>query len=633
MPPFRKLIAAVAMAICVAPGAAIAARLVTAVAPTHLAMKAFATVTLAELAQSAAELSPAIEPSLEMQSQHATAVNRRIPIALRSRATLADARTRAALLTLPRAASIPFAGPRAATLFGFNGLDALDSAIGQGLDVNAPTAGFGIEPPDQGLCVGNGKIVELTNLEFAIYDTGGHRTFGPLALNSVFGVPPSDFISDPKCYYDRPTNSYYMTLTDLTDLTTRSWLLVAVMPANSTAVNDYRIDTTDDGSDGTPINNGCPCYGDQPLLGADANAIFVSTNEFSQPNLTPVFNGAQIYTISKSDLAAGVSNPRVYSITGGIPLGADAAASVQPATSPDGVFDRENGGTEFFLGALDFAGLGDNRVAVWAMTNTCTLASSPCAGLLGFTLGPPIVRTRTYAIPPPANQTDGPIPYGDATGNPLEQIDTNDDRMGQVVYAHGRLFAALDTLVLVGASAHAGLEYFIVRPAFHTTATRGAAQTVFSAQTVRSGYVAHSATDIYYPSIAVTESGKAVMVFSLSGATMYPSAAWMPIAGTGRPQIHIAATGAGPDDGFSGYPTDNSLGSKVARWGDYSAAVADGDNVWMAAEYIPSACSDAQYALDPLCGMTRAPETNWGTFISEFVTRGGSICPPFNPCR
>ncbi len=632
MPMLRRLIGAIAMMVCFALAARSAHAQVTAVATTRLTMKAFASVNLAEVAKSAALLSPAIEPSLQTQSQHATAVNRRIPVASRSSAALADARIRAALLTLPRAASIPFAGPRAMQIFGFNGLDALDTAIGLGLDVKAPTVGFGTEPPDQGLCVGNGKVVEMTNLELVVYDTSGNRTVGPLTLSSVFGVPPSDFISDPKCYYDRPTNSFYMTLTDLTDLTTQSWLLVAVMPANLTTITDYRIDTTDNGTDGTPYHNGCPCFGDQPLLGADANAILVSTNEFSQPNTGVAFNGAQIYAISKSDLAAAVTSPRVYSITGGIPLGVDLAASVQPATSPDGVFDTANGGTEFFMGSLDFAGIGDDRVAVWAMTNTCMLASSPCAGLLGFTLGPPILRTRTYAIAPPANQKAGPIPYGDATGNPLEEIDTNDDRMGQVVYAHGRLYAALDTQVLVGGGLHAGIEYFIVKPAFHTRVLLNFINFSFSARLLRSGYVAHTGTDIYYPSIGVTESGKSVMVFSLSGTELYPSAGWIPIAGAGLLQIHIAAAGAGPDDGFSGYPTENSLGSNVARWGDYSTAVADGDNIWMATEYIPSACTDAQYALDPLCGLTRAPEANWGTFISEFVTRSRSICQPFNLC-
>src|SRR6202040_4064743 len=58
----------------------------------------------------------------------------------------------------------------------------------------------------------------------------------------------------------------------------------------------YHIDTTDLGG------NGCPCFGDQPLLGIDATNIYVSTNEFSING--PQFNGAQIYAFSKADLVA-----------------------------------------------------------------------------------------------------------------------------------------------------------------------------------------------------------------------------------------------------------------------------------------------------------------------------------------
>jgi hypothetical protein len=620
----RGIIAAVALIVCVAIGVRSAHAQVTAVVPTRITIKAIATLNLLPVAANAAvdsRSTPVIETSGQLQrvqEQRATAVNRRIPVATRSGAAIADARMRAQLLPLPRAASIPFAGPRAPMIFGFNGLNALDSAIGQGLDVNNPIPFFAIEPPDLGLCVGNGKVVEMTNLELAVYDTTGNRTQGPLTLSSVFGVPPSDFISDPKCYYDAPTNKFYMTLTDLTDLAAHSSLLIAVMDGNATTFASYQIDTTNDGTNNTPSHFGCPCFGDQPLLGADSNAIFVSTNEFSLSG--PAFNGAQLYLISKSDLAAAVASPRVFSITGGVPLAGDLAASMQPATSPDGAFDTANGGTEFLMGSLDFAGAGDDRIAVWAMTNTCVLASSACPGLPGFTPAPPILRTRTYMIPFPANQKTGPIPYGDATHNPLEQIDANDDRMGQVVYAHGQLYAALDTQVQVGGAFQAGIKYFIVKPSFRTKATLTGPQLIFSTRLMRSGYVAHTATDIYYPSIGVTKTGSAAMAFSLSGTNIYPSAGWMPIANAGLNLIHVARAGAGPDDGFTGYPTVNKTGGSVARWGDYSAAVADGKNIWMATEYIPSTCTDTEYASDPLCALTRAPEANWGTFIGEFIS-------------
>src|SRR5260370_795643 len=41
--------------------------------------------------------------------------------------------------------------------------------------------------------------------------------------------------------------------------------------------NIYSSPTTHDGTAGTPSDPGCPCFGDQPLLGADANGIYVTT--------------------------------------------------------------------------------------------------------------------------------------------------------------------------------------------------------------------------------------------------------------------------------------------------------------------------------------------------------------------
>jgi hypothetical protein len=69
--------------------------------------------------------------------------------------------------------------------------------------------------------------------------------------------------------------------------------------------NRFVLDTTADGSN-------CPCFGDQPLLGADANGIYISGNAFSL--VDGRFKGAQIYGISKVFLAAGALPPFVLHI-------------------------------------------------------------------------------------------------------------------------------------------------------------------------------------------------------------------------------------------------------------------------------------------------------------------------------
>ncbi|MEA2649908.1 MAG: hypothetical protein QOG61_2343, partial [Candidatus Binataceae bacterium] len=153
-----------------------------------LTLRRVATVNLAQVAAQGARnntarpLTTPIDPSL-----YATAVNRRIPRASLSSAAGADALIRAAALAPPEAINVPFAPSSATTISGFNGLNALDSWIGHG---NSP-----IEPPDQGLCVGNNTVIEMTNLEFREFSTTGTPLGPAINLATVFGVPSMDFLS------------------------------------------------------------------------------------------------------------------------------------------------------------------------------------------------------------------------------------------------------------------------------------------------------------------------------------------------------------------------------------------------------------------------------------------------------
>jgi hypothetical protein len=61
---------------------------------------------------------------------------------------------------------------------------------------------------------------------------------------------------------------------------------------------------------------------------------------------------------------------------------------------------------------------------------------------------------------------------------------------------------------------------------------------------IRRAHAAHIGDDLYYPSIGVTTKGRALMVFSLSGPTLFPSAAYFPLSMGGTTQIHILKAGA-----------------------------------------------------------------------------------------
>ncbi len=178
----------------------------------------------------------------------------------------------------------------------FNGVSSLDSAV-----TNFQQE---FEPPDQGLCVGNGFVVEMVNAAYTVYDETGKALAGPFNVNGPFGEGLTEFTSDPRCYYDQADNTWFATILAINKGETGSTLDIAVNTSGDprTVWTDYRIDTTGTGAHHSPRGAGCPCFGDQPTLGIDGSNLYVTTNQFSLA--TEQFDGAQIYAFAKKDLLA-----------------------------------------------------------------------------------------------------------------------------------------------------------------------------------------------------------------------------------------------------------------------------------------------------------------------------------------
>jgi hypothetical protein len=508
--------------------------------------------------------------------------------------------------TVPSAKALPTALVNGG-FSGFNGLNHFDQrTAGTGRYANTQ---FSLEPPDQALCVGNGFVVESVNTALAIYGENGVRKAGPVALNQFFGLVPEfnrttltagDFTSDPRCWFDWQSGHFYLVILQLDPPPgVRASILLAVsQSANPTGTwNIFKIDATNDGNNGTPSHPGCPCFGDQPLLGADANAVFITTNEFGPT----VFNGAQVYAIGKALLSGGRGSAVLFD---NLPLAEGPAYSIQPATTPPGgKFAGGSDGTEFFSSALDFSGTLDDRIAVWAMTGTRSLNT----GDPKVAFASKVIASETYGSPPDAKQKDGPTPLRallnsieGAGFEKLELLQTNDDRMQQAVYNDGKLWSALTTVLLPAgdSSLRAGAAWFEVA----VEAEGGEIQ----AELENQGYVASRGAYAFFPSVAVTRTNAAAIAFSLSGAQLFPSAAYVRLGKDGASSIHLAAAGAAPEDGFTGYIFEGGNGH--ARWGDYSAAVAAPDgSIWFASEYIS--------------GGPRTLLANWATFISRIAPR------------
>jgi hypothetical protein len=502
---------------------------------------------------------------------------------------------------------------------------------------------FTLEPPDQGLCVGDGHVVEGVNDAFRVYGTDGTPQTGTVDLNTFYGYPPAinrttgiagPELTDPTCLYDPTTRTFFFVVLTLdrdevtNELSGGNHLDIAVTKNPLGAWNIYSLDVTDDGSNGTPVHPFCPCIGDYPHIGVDANGFYITTNEYSF--FGTEYNSAQVYAFSKRALARGDADVLVTQIDTTAADQGRNGFTVWPAQSPTAdQYSSEAGGTEYFLSsnaAEEATGTKDyvsNSIVAWSLTNTRSLDSDHPNVRLNNTR----VGVQTYSLPPPANQKPGPIPLGECLsdtacatfllGAPDQfapeteaALDSNDTRMQQVTYANGRLYGALDTAVTVAGEQKAGIGWYIVRP--ETTRNR------ISAQLTRQGQLGLARNNLTYPAIGINAAGQGVMAFTLVGRDYYPSAAYSAFDGrTGAGAIFLAKAGLGPEDGFSGYKAFNN--PPRPRWGDYGATAVDGATIWIASEYIGQTCTLDQYEATPFgsCGGTRTALANWYTRISQ----------------
>jgi hypothetical protein len=495
-----------------------------------------------------------------------------------------------------------------------------------------------------------------------VFGTDGSAVTSPTALNAFLGYAPAiirkplafgPFVTDPSCLYDAATGRWFLDVLTLDtfpaggSFTGTNHLDLAVSntsdPTGTWTV--YQIPVQDDGTSGTP-NHGCSagapsappvptnpnaCFGDYPHIGSDANGVYLTTNEYSF--FGPEFHGAQVYAISKTQIA---SLPASLSVTQFDTHGLDSFGfglngfTLWPSTTPGGGGDSSAGGTEYFLSTNAGAEAHDTgngqssfqpstQLLVWSLTNTGSLNSAPALSLSNAKLD-----VGVYTMPPKAEQKSGPQPLRECLNNnacslALERvkdpfaeksanIDSNDTRMQQVTWVNGHLWGAIDTGLSISSKKQAGVEWFEASPSTSTGTV--------TATLANQGYLGLGNDNLIYPAIGITSSGTGVMAFTVVGTDFYPSAGYATVTDAGVGAIHIAAAGLGPDDGFTNYKL---FGNPTRpRWGDYGAAVPVGSSVWIASEYIGQTCTLSEYRASSFrCGNTRTALANWGTRISE----------------
>jgi hypothetical protein len=494
----------------------------------------------------------------------------------------------AAAQNAPAVASPSLLNGSAATLLhNFTGLSGLDTTI---------LAGVRVHPPDQGLCVGHDASIagnpevefELVNLAVAEYNTSGAvqtsalMPSGKESLNNFFNEPGVPFLggeltSDPRCIYDKPTDTFFFSVLAFcapafgcpanVPVPVESHQDLIVYNATTHAAKEYKINSS------FPTHAGCPCLGDQPKIGVDNNAIYLSVDEYQDLAAGGTLeNGADVFIISKPQLVAQTT----ANFTAFTQLTSNGITvfSLQPAISTSST------NTEFLVNSfpfLDPAGTPNpvaNTLGFWEVTGDSNVTTGNFAAVI---LAGEVINSESYAFPVTAVSTGSGAPRSSATLNP------DDDRLQTCQFVSGDTWCSLSTAINIkgDSTTRDGVAWFKLS----TTGTIAA-----------QGYVASIGNYLIYPAIVHSASGSTGIVFTLTGGSINPSAAYV-FASSGKAfgGVHIASRGTAPS-------TDGSV-----RWGDYSWATLDpnGTDLWMATEYVPPGFKD--------------PVINYGTRIFDLA--------------
>ncbi len=348
---------------------------------------------------------------------------------------------------------------------GVKGLNAVDSA-----SQTTNQSALDIEPPDQGLCAGNGDVVETNNIgEILVFNTALNRLSAPIPLDTVMGLTSRAWSSggDPSCEYDSSNGGHWF----FTEIVSAS------SEANQGAFTGCFAAVSNSCYEGIAVSQGSNPLGPYYVyyLNADYNPAEPGypnlLNDFAKIGVTrdafelfydefPLlgggfgggfFNGAQEFAFDKTalekgrrlTLANGGPNPNfnvAIENMGNLPTPDGTCAGTSPSTagifcwsavipaqpSDSGQWDNRYGGSGFMVSALDFESFfgnpsaGDNRVAAWDWTGLSNLNSSSCGSCSAVKFGGQVFTGQEpyygpeniFGVGNLSTQKAGPIPLG-----------------------------------------------------------------------------------------------------------------------------------------------------------------------------------------------------------------------------
>lgn len=252
-------------------------------------------------------------------------------------------------------------------------------------------------PPDPDVAIGPNHIVATVNVAIAFFRKDGTKLFEQdLGKNGFFsGMDVTDFVFDPKCFYDSISQRFFVVGLEMDDAGKQSKLLIAVSDDADPTGNwfKYRVEAKQ-------TVNGTDFWLDYPGFGFNKDAIMITGNMFG---FTGGFNGIQYIVIPKAPLLTGAQPTISYFSLGG--------GSAQVMRTPDSGVN--------VLYAVNWTGL--STAMVHAIENVLTT---------------PTLTTRPVAIPTFIRPTNG------ATSTGGHELDSLDGRLLNCQVRFGNLYTA-----------------------------------------------------------------------------------------------------------------------------------------------------------------------------------------------
>ena len=246
-------------------------------------------------------------------------------------------------------------------------------------------------PPDVTMATGPNYIVEMVNVNGAIFTKTGSR-IQTIDLHTFFNAGVSDSLTDPKVLFDAQSGRFFASIMDISTNSVR----IAISSTDDPTGSWVRYNIS--------FDDRCP---DQPIIGISNNKFIISVNSFAS-HCEGGFVGAEFVVLRKAELLT--ASPVPFQRT----LPDSSEFSIHPVQSL-GSTNAE------FMVSTGYSSI--DSVGLYTITGAVPSVTVSVVSL-------PIQWT---AIPPGGQQRDSSV-----------EIETNDARVTDAAWYNGKLWLSLN---------------------------------------------------------------------------------------------------------------------------------------------------------------------------------------------